>query len=735
MTTSNPPHPERSPAQQRWLRVLIWGIGLLFTAAAVTLLVLPLGLTPDESIALEVGVVAPADVAAPRSITYISEIQTQQARDAAAAAASAIYDPPDTRIARQQVTNARTSLNFINSVRADVHATSAQQAEDLGFLLELSLDTNLVDELLALNAEQWQVVRSEVPRIIELVMSDQVREDRLTTAHERIPRLVSVALSVSEADVVAALVRQFIVPNSLYNEAATEVARQSALDAVEPVSQSFIQGQTILSRGRVMTELDREVLEALDLLAPEQPSLLVYLPPVLAALLVLVTLILYLNRYLPGYTIRPRFLIFLSIMVLAFLFGARLMVPNRTVMPFLFPAAALGMLVAVGQSPRLGLVVTMLFTVFLGVISNGRLDVVLYLTVGSLVAILALGNAERMSNYFRAGLAAAIANVAIVLIFRGADPNIDLVGLATLLAAAIANGALSASLTLTIFFLLGSVFDITTALQLIEMSRPNHPLLQDLLRKAPGTYQHSLQVANLAEQAAERIGANTLLVRVSALFHDIGKSRRPEYFIENQIVGENPHDRLSPKRSAKIIIDHVRDGAEMGRKHRLPSPMRAAIVEHHGNSVTRYQYSNALKEADDELMVDIADFTYPGPKPQTRETALLMLADGCESKSRADRPTSIEEIEAVVDFIFDIRISSRQLNECGLSFADVEQTRISFVNTLRGFFHSRIQYPDDLPKTKSEDSPLPEGFHELPPAQEVEVIPIDPTTVPPTAEA
>ncbi|MFQ5408805.1 MAG: HD family phosphohydrolase [Anaerolineales bacterium] len=711
----------------RWRSVLVWGIGLLFTVGAATLLILPIGLTVDENVALEVGQVATIDVTAPTSITYISDIQTEQAREAAVAAVALVYDPPDTRIARQQVANARAALNFIGSVRADSFATPEQKIADLAQLTHVSLSDEQANEVLSLTAAQWDAVRGEVPRVIEVVMSDQVREDRVAAARERIPRLVSVALSVDEAAVVADLAGQFIVPNSLYNQPATDAAREAARDAVEPVSQSFVQGQTIISRGRVVTELDIEALEALNLLQPKQDSVLPYIPPALAAVLFLVTLVLYLNRYLPDYFSRPRFLVFLCVVVLAFLFGARLMIPDRTVMPFLFPAAALGMLVAVGQSPRLGLVVTVLFAVFLGVIADGRLDVVLYLTIGSLVAILALGTAERMNNYFRAGLAAAVAHAGIVLIFSLTDPDMDLVGLATLIGASVINGGLSASITLTIFFLLGSVFDITTALQLVELSRPNHPLLQELLRKAPGTYQHSLQVANLAEQAAEQIGANSLLVRVGALYHDVGKVQRPEYFVENQIVGENPHDLLQPHTSAGIIIDHVRDGDEIARRYRLPRPIRAAILEHQGTGITRYQYQKALDAAGgDNSQVDIADFTYPGPKPQSKETALLMIADGCESKSRADRPRNIEEITAIVDTIIGQRMDEGQLNECDLSLAEIQTARDSIINTLKGFFHARIKYPEAAP----EESQLPEGFYELPDPdgasnQPVELLPMD----------
>ena len=199
---------------------------------------------------------------------------------------------------------------------------------------------------------------------------------------------------------------------------------------------------------------------------------------------------------------------------------------------------------------------------------------------------------------------------------------------------------------------------------------------------------------SLAEHAAQQIGANALLVRVGAMFHDIGKSVRPEYFIENQIETVNPHDSLDPYTSARIIIDHVRAGEDLARKYRLPQVIRAAITEHHGTIATQFQHQRAVQEATNTgATVAIEDFCYPGPKPQSRETALL-LADGCEAKSRAELPATAEAIDKLVGSIISARIQQRQLIEAHLTLADLEAVRLSFVNTLQGTFHSRLKYPE-----------------------------------------
>jgi putative nucleotidyltransferase with HDIG domain len=283
----------------------------------------------------------------------------------------------------------------------------------------------------------------------------------------------------------------------------------------------------------------------------------------------------------------------------------------------------------------------------------------------------------------------------------------DALGKATLLAAALVSGGLSASLCFGLLLLAGSVLGITTSLQLIELSRPDHPLLQLLLRQAPGTYQHSLQVANLAEQAARAIGANTLLTRVGALYHDIGKAVRPHFFIENQVAGQNVHEQLDPTTSASVILSHVRDGLELARKYRLPSSVQAFIPEHHGKLEAGFQLKAAVEAAGgDALRVNPEDFTYPGPRPRSRETAILMLADGVEAKARAEGPLEDAAIDRLARWVIEDRLSKGQLDRTDLTLKDIDTIRRSFVNTLRGIYHPRIRYPDSTEVEVETPSPV-----------------------------
>jgi len=269
------------------------------------------------------------------------------------------------------------------------------------------------------------------------------------------------------------------------------------------------------------------------------------------------------------------------------------------------------------------------------------------------------------------------------------------------------NGIASASITLLLQYFLAQILGLTTPLQLLEISRPDFPLLQFFLRNAPGTYQHSLQVANLAEQAAENIGADALLTRVGALFHDVGKAMNPTFFIENQAHGNiNTHDDLKPADSSAAITQHVLEGIKLARKYRLPRRIDDFILEHHGTMLTRYQYSKALEAAGgDESKVDPEQFRYPGPPPRSRETALLMLADGTEARVRAGKPSNEEELREIVRSTIEHVQSTGQLDRTQLTLNDLNTITESFVTTLRGSYHPRIEYPKAKDAPAAQDVP------------------------------
>ncbi len=318
------------------------------------------------------------------------------------------------------------------------------------------------------------------------------------------------------------------------------------------------------------------------------------------------------------------------------------------------------------------------------------LQMVTTLLLTGFVGVFAVRNAERMNNYASAGAGVGLMTIVSLFTFWLLIPNKDGADLVWILAAGLVAGVGSVVITMGGAYVLGAVFGVATRVQLMELAQLSHPLLRELQEKAPGTFHHSVIVGNLAERAADLTGADALLVRVGCYFHDIGKIAKPGYYIENQMGGENPHDRLDPAASAKMVSEHVRAGLRITGKHRIPSKVRAFIPEHHGTRLVTYFYRKAVIE---DPNADAEKFRYPGPKPQTKETAIVMLADSVEAVVRSSKDRSHERIDELVDGVIRERFNEGQLDESDLTMRDLKVIAESFKATLRGIYHERIEYP------------------------------------------
>lgn len=646
-----------------------------------------------SSTELNIGEVASQDILAPHSITYISEIRTEQQREVAARSILPIYTQADTSIARRQLERLRDALAFITSVRSDEFATQEQRIADLTALEFIHLNQETAHNILALSDSRWQTVQQEAITVLETVMRKTIREDRLEEERRNVPASISLALPEELVIIVSELVSGFIAPNSFYSENLTEAARQQARDAVNPISHSFISGETVVQRGQVITAADLEALEVFGLIQPEAR----WQDLVGAAsmvVLMLVFVVLYLHRR-PNLVTDLRGLTIIAVLFILFLFAGRLITPGHEIFPYIFPLTAFSLLLATLFGVRVALIFTFPLVILLTYNISNALLISIYFLVSSYIGVLTLGQARRLASFFWAGAAIGASGSIVILAFNLPDPNMDWIHILILIGVAHINGIASAGLAVLAQFLLAQFLGLTTALQLIDISRPDHPLLQYILHNAPGTYQHSLQVANLAERAAEQVGADALLTRVGALYHDSGKAKNPFYFIENQVPNSiNPHDQLDPLSSSAAIIRHVTDGLELARKYRLPARIADFVAEHHGTMITHYQYVKAVEAAGgNDDVVDKDQFRYPGPKPRSRETAILMLADGAEARIRAERPTDEENLHHLVKNVIEQRIASGQLADTDLTLMDLEMIVSSFFATLKGMYHPRIEYP------------------------------------------
>jgi len=679
-----------SPAKRS---VFYFALIIVSTVLALVALLIPV-LTDYRTPALEAGHVVTRDYRAPQSVSFESEVLTEARRESAARTVSPIYTSPDTSVARQRLEDLRAALAYISNVRSDPYASPGQKMGDLAALDGVDLSQETAGTILGLTETRWQSIQQEALTVLERAMTGVIRPENVQSTRDRLPAMVSLSLPETQAAIVAELAAAFVAPNSEYSESLTEAAREEARLGIEPVTRSFAPGQTIVLRGEVLDLEDIEALQEMGLAKPEQRWQDLVSAAALVVLLA-VFIILYLRRKKEDYTREVRSLMLITLLFLFFLLAARLAIPARTVLPYVFPLAAFGLTIAALFGAEMAMVLSLPLAIMAAFSLPQALGLTLYYLIGSLFGILSLGQARRVISFFFAGAAVAVSSAVVVIVYHLPLPSTDLTGLATLIGAAFFSGMASASIAILFQFLSAQFLGMTTPIQLMDLTRPDHPLLQMLLRDAPGTYQHSLQVANLSEQAAESVGADPLLTRVGALYHDIGKALNPYYFIENQPPGLiNPHESLEAEKSSKIIIRHVTDGIELGKQHRLPRRILAFIAEHHGDMLTRYQYIQAVKAADgDESMVDEEIFRYPGPRPTSRETAILMLADGSEARVRAERPANVDDLSGLVKDIIDKRVSLGQLDNTTLTLSDLNVIHESFTATLRGIYHPRVVYP------------------------------------------
>ncbi|MBI9034195.1 MAG: HDIG domain-containing protein [Bacteroidales bacterium] len=660
---------------------------------AVLALIFPFFLR-ESSYFLSVGDVADRDLLAPYDISYQSDVRTENARIEAEKLIPVVYLPADPRITRLQIEKLHITINYINSVRQDSYATSAQKISDITAASNLNLTQEKAQQLLSLTNTQWSNVQQECLRILEQIMRDTIQEDRLFEAQRNIPSLVSFSMPLDQAEIISEITASFIVPNSLYSEEETLEVRSAARSNVEPVLKAFAEGETIVERGQVITQEDWEALQKFNLIKPENSFLKIFSAAILVIIISYFTILYFKQEKFNS--ISTELLITISALFILFLIGARLIIfSDQNIFLYLYPLPAFGITLAIVYRTDFSLILNILISIIAAYALPDSLELTLFYIFTGMCGILVLNKGRRIADFFYAGLIIFFVGFSLIIVFELIKPTVDYLHIFTLLLFLIVYSIASSSLSLLLQFVVSRVLNLSTPLRLFDISRTDHPLLQKMLRDAPGTYQHSLQVANLAEQAAKNIGANTLLVRVGCLFHDIGKSANPSFFIENQLHGQlNPHDSLDPYESSEIIVNHVTDGLELAKKYRFPDKVINFISEHHGTMLTNYQYTKAVQEAgNDKSKVDEDFFRYPGPAPQSKETAILMLADGCEARARALLPNNEDQLRSIIKDAIEYIQKNGQLDFTHLTINDLYTIQESFVKTLINTHHIRIKYP------------------------------------------
>jgi len=674
--------------------------GLLIAVAflGIGTLILTYQIFPESPLAnLEIGSVVSEGIFAPSQIVYVSDIETEVERERTRNSVSTIYTPPDPKVARQQINRLRQIFDYLDTIRADPYGSLAEKSEWIAAIPDLTLSDSVVDQILIMNDQAWTETKQEALKILEDTMKAEIREYQVLLKRRELPTNVALDTPDEQADVIVAITEDLIKSNSFPDDERTEAERQAAAEGVNPTIITFEESELIIPAGQMVGPKDMEAIQALGLLRPEFSWAQDFVAPAVLMLLITVISGIYLIQHASHILLDNKRLPLLAILVLLFIAIAKFMIPELTNLAYLYPMAALAMVIVILIDMQLAFILTTMLAFLAGYMeSNNPEVIVIYLTLSGWAGVLALGKGRRVNNLLWAGVYVGLANVGVILVFNLAATT-DITNLGILMLIGLLNGIFSAGLALIGLFAIGNIAGITTSIQLTDLSRPTHPLLRQLLLKASGTYHHSLMVSNLSEQAADRIEADSLLVRVMAYYHDVGKMQRPYFFIENQPEGINVHEKLDPQISAQIIISHVKDGLNLAKKYRLPKVIRDGIAQHHGTSLVKYFYYQALETASqDDRQVDEADFHYPGPRPQTKENGILMLADVSESTVRALKPGSAEEINEIVQKVIADKLGSGELDDCDLTIADLYKIRTAFVDILQGVHHPRIKYPEQI---------------------------------------
>lgn len=673
-----------------------------YLTAAILLVVLTLTLSSNflvDGVSLSVGEIAPRDITAPRTIEFVDRYKTAQLENKAIDSVEKVYD---------------FRLDALNQVRLDISntfnriaeiknkpGTKAEKVLGLKENLAVKLSENALVTAVTLPMARLAELETVSCKLVEQMLDMGVKEEKIQEARTKLGEEIdTLAFSLEEKQLLKEITQKTIVPNFIYNYIKTEKEKEKARQSVEPVRHIIRKGLIIVRRGDQVTPEHVALLEALGLQRPRINYQTIG-GFILFNLMILSIIAIYLWRYCREILTKQSRLSLLALIIIFITLLSKVInmmaaSSMASLVGYLAPVPAGIMLVTILLDTKLALLIDVILSAFLAIMNNNDFGIFIISFFGGIAGLYTVTRLSQRDDLLRACLSVTAANVLAVLtvgMIYGSTWQDFAVGSIW----GVVNGIFSTVLTIGLLPFLEKTFSITTPITLLELGNPNHPLMRKLLMEAPGTYHHSIIVANLAEAAVEKVDGDTLLARVGAYYHDIGKINRPYFFIENQFANENPHDKISPTLSTLIITSHVKDGLELAREYKLPEDIQNIIRQHHGTTLVSYFYQKASDNEKEESLTQ-ENFRYPGPKPQTKEGAIVMLADSVEAAVRSLSKITPARIEGIVDKIIKEKLHDGQLDNCDLTLKDLDVIAQAFNKVLGGIFHSRIEYPEILAK-------------------------------------
>jgi putative nucleotidyltransferase with HDIG domain len=642
---------------------------------------------PDK-VSLILGQVSDRDVIAQRTVSFVDEPRTRKLETEVIASVANVYDL-DTGAAATAEDDVSRIFRSVRSVLSDKQLVRPE--EKLGKLRSLlagvlpeqtmvSLLTFSTAELEALEENSRTILRKYLYRGIRDEDIESVRKQAITDAEK-------LGWGERGVSVVVNITQPYLRPNFVLNTRETDIRKRAAIKSIEPVRITVKNGQIVVRKGDVVTEEQMQMMAELGL-HRAQVGMERILGLALYVLLMMGMLLAFFYKFVPDIFVDDKRLLLVGLVVLLTLVIGRI---GHFYSDFVTPMAAGPLLTAILVGPCAAIVLCVVAALLFGLIADPNLRIISFVMIGGAVGVYSVVKTSQGYSLVRAGLWVAVANVVTIFstgLIEGLDWRQNIVDAAM----GAIGGVAAAILSIGLLPYLEQSFRITTSEKLLSLARPNHPLLQRLLLEAPGTYYHSILVGNLAETAADKIGADPILSRVGAYYHDVGKIQRPYFFVENQANMDNPHAKLSPSLSTMIVTSHIRDGLEFCREYKLPEAIVDIVGQHHGTSLVSYFYKQAAEGEHSECIIE-EDFRYEGPKPQTKEAALIMLADGCEAAVRSIAKPNMSRIENTVRRVINERLRDGQLNECDLTLRDLNVIGDVFIRVLCSTCQSRIEYP------------------------------------------
>jgi putative nucleotidyltransferase with HDIG domain len=664
-------------------------------------LIMSVNFFPNET-NLQVGQVSPRTFYADKSIVFEDKNKTTEQRRLAAEKVEKVFvkDPQVSIGVQQDISDVAGALR---EVQGDESLDKDARIDKLKDILPFTLNDGDLEKLAESSPGYTQQVENSLKGMIALSMEegDGITQDSLEEDERDIAgQITRMSLPQHYENLSISIIELYLRPNAFIDYEMTRQKQEEAMALVAPTMISVKESEKIIGEGEIVTEEHLAKLQALGLTRTKLPWTSVMGILMLTVLLTVVVLFYLFQQNREIYD-HPGHVYLLGIIVIVVLaVGKAIIAINVNQWPefgaqfgYMVPLAAAGMLIAILLDSRLAVLVVAVMSFMLAIMTGNQLRFGLVGLIGGITGVYSVSKLSQRGDLVRAGFYTSGANVvAIFIVGLVMETPLGLL-ISTSLALGITSGILSSILTNGSLPFLEHTFQITSPVRLLELSHPNNVLLKRLLTEAPGTYHHSIIVGNLAEAAADVVGGESLLVRVGAYYHDIGKIKRPYFFIENQMTCDNPHDKIAPSLSTLILTSHVKDGVEMAREHRLPQRIIDIIEQHHGNGLVSYFYHKAL-ESDRTETITEEEFRYEGPKPQTKDAALVMLADSVEAAVRSLQNRTAGRVEGLVRKIIKDKLNDGQLDECDLTLKDLDVIAAAFVRVLTGIFHSRIEYPD-----------------------------------------